>query len=58
LTCRPRPGRGSWQSDSAEQPRGDSRSVRGLLGLGEAVSVFSAAASLPPDVAAFFAGWA
>jgi long-chain acyl-CoA synthetase len=32
------------------------RSVRGLLGLGEAVSVFSAAAPLPPDVAAFFAG--
>ena len=30
--------------------------VRGLLGLGEAVSVFSAAAPLPPDVAAFFAG--
>ena len=32
------------------------RPVRGLLGLGEAVSVFSAAAPLPPDVAAFFAG--
>jgi long-chain acyl-CoA synthetase len=30
--------------------------IRGLLGLGEAVSVFSAAAPLPPDVAAFFAG--
>jgi long-chain acyl-CoA synthetase len=30
--------------------------VRGLLGLGEAVAVFSAAAPLPPDVAAFFAG--
>jgi long-chain acyl-CoA synthetase len=32
------------------------RPVRSLLGLGEAVSVFSAAAPLPPDVAAFFAG--
>jgi long-chain acyl-CoA synthetase len=32
------------------------RPVRGPLGLGEAVSVFSAAAPLPPDVAAFFAG--
>ena len=32
------------------------RPVRGLLGLGEAESVFSAAAPLPPDVAAFFAG--
>ena len=30
--------------------------IRGLLGLGEAASVFSAAAPLPPDVAAFFAG--
>ena len=30
--------------------------IRGLLGLGEAVLVFSAAAPLPPDVAAFFAG--
>ena len=30
--------------------------IRGLLGLGEAVSVFSAAAPLPPDVATFFAG--
>jgi long-chain acyl-CoA synthetase len=30
--------------------------IRGLLGLGEAVSVFSAAAPLPPDVGAFFAG--
>jgi long-chain acyl-CoA synthetase len=30
--------------------------IRSLLGLGEAVSVFSAAAPLPPDVAAFFAG--
>jgi len=30
--------------------------IRGLLGLGEAVAVFSAAAPLPPDVAAFFAG--
>src|SRR5690349_22368074 len=30
--------------------------IRGLLGLGEAVSVFSAAAPLPPDVAAFFSG--
>jgi len=30
--------------------------IRGLLGVGEAVSVFSAAAPLPPDVAAFFAG--
>ena len=30
--------------------------IRGLLGLGEAVSVFSAAVPLPPDVAAFFAG--
>ena len=30
--------------------------IRGLLGLGEAVPVFSAAAPLPPDVAAFFAG--
>jgi len=30
--------------------------IRGLLGLDEAVSVFSAAAPLPPDVAAFFAG--
>jgi long-chain acyl-CoA synthetase len=30
--------------------------VRGLLGLGEAVAVFSAAAPLPADVAAFFAG--
>jgi long-subunit acyl-CoA synthetase (AMP-forming) len=30
--------------------------IRGLLGLGEAVSVSSAAAPLPPDVAAFFAG--
>jgi long-chain acyl-CoA synthetase len=32
------------------------RPIRGLLGLGEAGSVFSAAAPLPPDVAAFFAG--
>ena len=30
--------------------------IRSLLGLGEASSVFSAAAPLPPDVAAFFAG--
>jgi len=30
--------------------------VRGLLGLGEAGPVLSAAAPLPPDVAAFFAG--
>jgi long-chain acyl-CoA synthetase len=30
--------------------------IRGLLGLGEASSVSSAAAPLPPDVAAFFAG--
>jgi long-chain acyl-CoA synthetase len=30
--------------------------IRGLLGLGEAISVSSAAAPLPPDVAAFFAG--
>jgi long-chain acyl-CoA synthetase len=30
--------------------------IRGLLGLGEAESVSSAAAPLPPDVAAFFAG--
>jgi len=30
--------------------------IRVLLGLGEASSVFSAAAPLPPDVAAFFAG--
>ena len=30
--------------------------IRSLLGLGEAVSVYSAAAPLPPDVAAFFAG--
>ena len=30
--------------------------IRSLLGLGEATSVFSAAAPLPPDVAAFFAG--
>ena len=30
--------------------------IRGLLGLGEANSVLSAAAPLPPDVAAFFAG--
>jgi long-chain acyl-CoA synthetase len=30
--------------------------IRGLLGLGEARSVSSAAAPLPPDVAAFFAG--
>ena len=30
--------------------------IRGLLGLGEARSVVSAAAPLPPDVAAFFAG--
>jgi long-chain acyl-CoA synthetase len=30
--------------------------IRGLLGLGEAGSVSSAAAPLPPDVAAFFAG--
>jgi long-subunit acyl-CoA synthetase (AMP-forming) len=30
--------------------------IRGLLGLGEATSVSSAAAPLPPDVAAFFAG--
>jgi len=30
--------------------------IRGLLGLGEADPVFSAAAPLPPDVAAFFAG--
>jgi long-chain acyl-CoA synthetase len=30
--------------------------IRGLLGLGEARSVTSAAAPLPPDVAAFFAG--
>jgi long-chain acyl-CoA synthetase len=30
--------------------------VRGLLGLGEARSVSSAAAPLPPDVAAFFSG--
>jgi long-chain acyl-CoA synthetase len=30
--------------------------IRGLLGLGEASSVYSAAAPLPPDVAAFFAG--
>lgn len=30
--------------------------IRGLLGLGEATSVCSAAAPLPPDVAAFFAG--
>ena len=32
------------------------RPIRGLLGLGEASSVSSAAAPLPPDVAAFFAG--
>jgi long-chain acyl-CoA synthetase len=32
------------------------RPIRGLLGLGEAESVSSAAAPLPPDVAAFFAG--
>ena len=32
------------------------RPIRGLLGLGEAGSVSSAAAPLPPDVAAFFAG--
>ena len=30
--------------------------IRSLLGLGEASSVFSGAAPLPPDVAAFFAG--
>ena len=30
--------------------------IRSLLGLGEASSVYSAAAPLPPDVAAFFAG--
>jgi long-chain acyl-CoA synthetase len=30
--------------------------TRGLLGLGEAISVLSGAAPLPPDVAAFFAG--
>jgi long-chain acyl-CoA synthetase len=30
--------------------------IRSLLGLGQAVSVSSAAAPLPPDVAAFFAG--
>ena len=30
--------------------------IRSLLGLGEATSVYSAAAPLPPDVAAFFAG--
>ncbi len=30
--------------------------IRSLLGLGEASAVFSAAAPLPPDVAAFFAG--
>ena len=30
--------------------------IRGLLGLGEASAVYSAAAPLPPDVAAFFAG--
>jgi long-chain acyl-CoA synthetase len=30
--------------------------IRSLLGLGEAAMVFSAAAPLPPDVAAFFAG--
>ena len=30
--------------------------IRGLLGLGEATSVTSGAAPLPPDVAAFFAG--
>jgi long-subunit acyl-CoA synthetase (AMP-forming) len=30
--------------------------IRGLLGLGEAISVSSAAAPLPPEVAAFFAG--
>ncbi len=30
--------------------------VRSLLGLGEASTVYSAAAPLPPDVAAFFAG--
>ena len=44
----------------AEQFRGADervlRPIRGLLGLGEAASVFSAAAPLPPDVAAFFAG--
>jgi len=32
------------------------RPIRSLLGLGEAESVSSAAAPLPPDVAAFFAG--
>jgi long-chain acyl-CoA synthetase len=32
------------------------RPIRSLLGLGEASSVSSAAAPLPPDVAAFFAG--
>jgi len=32
------------------------RPIRGLLGLGEASAVSSAAAPLPPDVAAFFAG--
>ena len=32
------------------------RPIRSLLGLGEAESVCSAAAPLPPDVAAFFAG--
>ena len=30
--------------------------IRSLLGLGEASAVYSAAAPLPPDVAAFFAG--
>jgi len=30
--------------------------IRGLLGLGEVSAVYSAAAPLPPDVAAFFAG--
>jgi long-chain acyl-CoA synthetase len=32
------------------------RPIRGLIGLGEAAQVSSAAAPLPPDVAAFFAG--